>query len=68
MNDDFLGNEFRVELQNTLVARAHELDSAERSFRDFMFNDIMRGVGSKYFPSPGAVRASIGFLNVRLNW
>ena len=28
MNDDSLGNEFRVDLQNTLVARAHELDSA----------------------------------------
>ena len=50
MNDDFLGNEFRIALQNALVARAHELDSAGRPFqRHHVFNDIMRGVGSEHF-------------------
>ena len=50
MNDEFLGNEFRTDLQNTLVARAHDLDSAGRPFqRLHVLNDIMRGVGSKHF-------------------
>ena len=50
MNDEFLGNEFRIDLQNTLVARAHDLDSAGRpSQRLHVLNDIMRGVGSKHF-------------------
>ena len=68
MNDDFLGNKFRVYLQNAEVTRAHELDSDERPFhRLHVLNDIMRGVGRKHFLFPGAVRASNGFLNVRLS-
>ena len=52
MNDGSLGNEFRFDLRNTLVARAHELDSAGRHFQRLcVLNDTMRGVGSKYFLS-----------------
>ena len=41
MNDDSLGNEFRHVLQNTLVARAHELDSAGRPFQKLhVLNDM----------------------------
>ena len=48
--------------QHTLVPRAQELDCAGRLFqRLHVLNDIMRGVGSKYFLFPGAVRASNGF-------
>ena len=50
MNDCSLGNEFRFDLRNTLVARAHELYSAGRHFQRLrVLNDTMRGVGSKYF-------------------
>ena len=52
VNDGSLGNEFRFDLRNTLVARAHELDNAGRSFQRLRgVNDAMRGVGSKYFLS-----------------
>ena len=63
MNDDSFSNEFRVDLQNTLVARPHELDGAGRLFqRLHVLNDIVRGVGRKHFLSLGAVRASNGVL------
>ena len=53
MKDVSLGTAFRIELQCTLTARAHDLDSARRPFQRLqMLNEIVRGVGSRYFSLP----------------
>ena len=52
IDDDILGIKFRAE-QATLVARAHELDSAERSFqRLHVLNYILRESAGNIFLIP----------------
>ena len=51
--DFSLGNAFRIALQSTLTTRAHDLDSTRRPFQRLqMLNEIVRGVGSRYYSLP----------------